>query len=38
MILSHTSSCVVSPKEKEKKRNINNDLVVLPSHDTQPMS
>ena len=29
---------VVSPKEKkkkrkEKKRNINNDLVVLPSHD-----
>jgi len=29
---------VVSPnekrKEKEKKRNINNDLAVLPSHDT----
>ena len=25
--------CVVSPKEKEKKRNINNDLAVLPSHD-----
>jgi len=26
---------VVSPKEKEKekKRNINNDLAVLPSHD-----
>jgi len=26
----------VSPKEKEKekKRNINNDLAVLPSHDT----
>ena len=26
--------CVVSPKEKEKKRNINNDLAILPSHDT----
>ena len=25
--------CVVSPKEKEKKRNINNNLAVLPSHD-----
>jgi len=24
----------VSPKEKEKKRNINNDLAILPSHDT----
>jgi len=34
MTLSHTSFCVVSPKEKEKKRNINNDLAVLPSHDT----
>jgi len=22
-------------KEKEKKRNINNDLAVLPSHDTE---
>jgi len=33
MILSHTPSCVVSPKEKEKKRNINNDLAILPSHD-----
>jgi len=32
--LSHTPSCVVSPKEKKKKRNINNDLAVLPSHDT----
>jgi len=34
--LSHTSFCVVSPrkrKRKEKKRNINNDLAVLPSHD-----
>jgi len=25
--------CVVSPKEKEKKRNINNNLAILPSHD-----
>jgi len=25
--------CIVSPKEKEKKRNINNNLVILPSHD-----
>jgi len=32
--LSHTLSCVVSPREKEKKRNINNDLAVLPSHGT----
>jgi len=24
----------ISPKEKEKKRNINNDLAVLPSHNT----
>jgi len=32
--LSHTLSCVVSPREKEKKRNINNDLAVLPSHST----
>ena len=31
--LSCTPSCVVSPKEKKKKRNINNDLVILPSHD-----
>jgi len=35
MTLSHTPSYVVSPreKEKEKKRNINNDLAILPSHD-----
>jgi len=32
--LSRTSFCVVSPRKKEKKRNINNDLAVLPSHDT----
>jgi len=25
-------------KEKKKKRNINNDLAVLPSHDTTPLS
>jgi len=34
--LSRTFFCVVSPrkrKRKEKKRNINNDLAVLPSHD-----
>jgi len=24
---------VVSPKEKKKKRNIDNDLAILPSHD-----
>jgi len=24
---------VVSPKEKKKKRNINNDLAILPSYD-----
>ena len=32
--------CVVSPKEKEKekKRNISNDLAILPSHDTTPLS
>ena len=31
----HTPSCIVSPKEKEnKKRNINNDLAILPSHNT----
>ena len=34
VILSHTPSCIVSPKEKEnKKRNINNDLAILPSHN-----
>jgi len=26
--------CVVSPKEKKKKRNINNDIAILPSYDT----
>ena len=32
--LSHTPFCVVSPrKRKEKKRNINNNLAVLPSHN-----
>jgi len=31
----NTYPCVVSPKEKEKKRNINNDLAILPSHDNQ---
>jgi len=25
-------------KEKEKKRNINNDLAVLPSHDTAQLA
>jgi len=28
---SYTYSCIVSPKEK--KKNINNNLVVLPSHN-----
>ena len=32
--LSHTLSYIVSPKEKKKKRNINNNLAVLPSYDT----
>jgi len=37
VILSHAPpcSCKSKEKEKEKKRNINNDLVVLPSHDTK---
>jgi len=36
VILSCTLLCVVSPKKrKEKKRNINNNLAVLPSHDNQ---
>jgi len=26
-------SCIVSPKRKKKKRNINNNLAILPSHD-----
>jgi len=34
MTLSHTPSYIVSPKEKEKKRNINNNLAILPSHDS----
>jgi len=35
VMLSCTPFCIVSPREKKKKRkeNINNDLVVLPSHD-----
>jgi len=35
IILSHTLSCVVSlgEKERKKKRNINNDLAILPSHN-----
>ena len=33
MTLSLTPFYVVSPKEKEKERNINNDLAILPSHD-----
>jgi len=37
VILSHTPSCVVSPKEKKKERNINNDLAILPSHDRKCM-
>jgi len=37
MTLSCTLSCVVSPKEKKKKKNINNDLAVLPSHDNRNM-
>jgi len=27
--------CIVSPREKKKKRNINNDLAILPSHNTK---
>jgi len=39
VILSCTLySYVVSPKEKKKKRNINNDLAVLLSHDTDAIS
>ena len=33
MTLSCTPSYVVSPKEKKRKVNINNDLAVLPSYD-----
>jgi len=38
MTLSHTPSCVESQKEKEKKRNINNDLAILPSHNSTKLS
>ena len=31
-------SCVISPKEKEKKRNINNNLAVLLSHDKESIN
>jgi len=34
MTLSHAPSCVVSSKEKEKKRNINNNLAILLSYDS----
>jgi len=35
VILSHAPSCSCksNKKRKEKKRNINNDLAILPSHD-----
>jgi len=34
VILSYTLPYVVSPKKrKEKKRSINNDLAILPTHD-----
>jgi len=37
MTFSCTLSCVVSLKEKEKeKENINNDLAVLPTHNSIP--
>ena len=36
MTLSCTPSYIVSPKEKKKKVNINNNLAVLPSHDKSP--
>jgi len=32
--LFHTPSYVLSPKEKKRKVNINNNLAVLLSHDT----
>jgi len=38
MILSCTSFYVVSPKEKEKKRKINNGLAILPSYDNTLLS
>ena len=40
VILSHTLSYIISPKEKKRKRkrNINNNLAVLPSHDNMIMS
>jgi len=33
-MLSCTPSYVVSPKQKKSKVNINNDLAILPSHDS----
>jgi len=33
--LSYTPSCIVSPKEKKRKVNINNDLAILPSHNRE---
>jgi len=37
--LSHTPFCVVSSKEKEKKKKSKyNDLAILPSHDRFPKS
>jgi len=29
--------CIVSPREKKKKRNINNNLAILPIHDTHAL-
>ena len=26
-------SCIISPEKKKKKKNINNDLAILPSYD-----
>ena len=39
VILSRTPSysCKSNKKRKEKKRNIDNDLAILPSHDTTPL-
>ena len=35
MTLSYAYPCVVSPKENKIKRNINNNLSILLSHDTR---